>query len=137
MFERDVTFAATLIVPHGVTMEERAAPAVLTGDANFIAFSKQRRVRERLSKTPVERHLTRDHLFAALHDVRDLSMQHEVRWERGELFTELTQLLDAHTGRNRFGPIGTLILAPVHGMFVADHAERVLHGRFAFIERAS
>src|SRR3954468_9511932 len=44
MLERDVTLGATLVVPHGMTMEERAAAAVLTGDTNFVAFGQQRRI---------------------------------------------------------------------------------------------
>ena len=67
-FERDVGLAAVLVVPHGMAMEERAAAAVLAGDAHLEAFRQQRRVRERLGEAPVERQLPRRHLLAVLHD---------------------------------------------------------------------
>src|SRR5262249_10291432 len=119
----DVRLTRRLVVPHRVPMEERAATAVLTGDAHFEALREERGIRERFRETPIERQLARRHLLAVLHDLRDLTMERAVAREARERLRELAQLSDLQPGRHRLGPVDLLELGPVDRVLVADHAE--------------
>src|SRR5437763_9748095 len=116
-------------------MKERAAAAVLTDDTYLISFSEQRRIGQRFGEAPIERLLPRGHSFATLNDVGYLAMQPEVRRKGGQLDRKLPQLLDSHAGDNRFLTLAALlILAPVNGVLVPDHAERMSIRGAALVE---
>src|SRR5262249_34855477 len=118
-------------------MEERAAARILAGDAHFEPLREERSVRERFREAPIERQLARGHLLAILHDLRALPMQREVAREARERLRELAQLLDLEPRRHDLGPIDLLVLGPVDRVLVADHAERLLRLRLAFIHLAA
>ena len=63
--------------PHGVSMEERAATAVLAGQADLVALLEQARVGERLGEAPVEHQLARRHLAPVVDDLLHLAVQRE------------------------------------------------------------
>src|SRR5688572_33127955 len=110
-------------MPHCMSMEERAAAAVLAGEPDLEALHQERCVGERLRETPVDRQLAGGHLLAILHDACNLTMQRDVgRWRR-ELRSELAQLFDTHSGRHGSVPVGLRVLAPVDRVLVADQAE--------------
>ena len=60
------------VVQHGVAVAERAALAVLTGEAHAHALGRERRERERFARRPVERLLAARHLAALLEQPSEL-----------------------------------------------------------------
>ena len=72
-------------------MKERAATAVLAGQANLVAFVEQRRIRERLGESPVERQLAAGHPPSVIDDALHLTMQRKTFGIRRQPLRELAQ----------------------------------------------
>ena len=66
-----VPLLAILIVQHRMPVRERAAADVLTGKAHAVAAVEQRRIRERLAHTPIERLLAFGHRTPLRHHPLD------------------------------------------------------------------
>ena len=137
VLQRDVRRAGGLVVPHRVSMEERAAAAVLAGEADLVALLEQACIGERLGKAPVHHQLARRHLATVVHDLLHLAMQREAVRKRGDFRREVFQQRRLDSGADLFEPVDVVVLGPVHGVLVADEAEHVLRLRRAFVEAAT
>ena len=72
VLERDVGGAGRLVVADGVAVEERAAAAVLAGQADLVAFLEQAGVGQRLGEAPVEQQLAGGHPAPVVDDLLHL-----------------------------------------------------------------
>ena len=134
MLQRHESPARRLIVQHRVTMKKRAASAVLAGEANGVAFMDQTGIGEVLGAAPIQCQVAGHHALSRLHDGQHPRMQVPVGGIRGD---RLAQGLEpAHVDRCfvLLPPVGTQVLAPVHGVLVADEAERGARLRLAFVQ---
>ena len=137
VLERDVRRTGALVVAHRVPMEERAAAAVLAGEADLVAFLEQARVGERLGEAPVQHQLARRHLAPVIDDLLHLAMQREAFGERRDPGREVLQQRRLHARADFLEPVDVVVLGPVDGVLVADQAEHVLRLRLAFVEAAA
>src|SRR6185503_18848228 len=134
MLQGQEVAVAALIVQYRVPMEERAATAILTGDAHRKTVLDQRPVGERLRATPVQRQLACEHLLAVGDDLRHARMQGEIRRYSRQLLTERPQTPQLHSRLRARLEIRLDIRRPVDGVLVADHAQRGAGLRPSLIE---
>src|ERR1700730_6327448 len=75
VLQRDVPSSGGLVAQHCMTVEERAAPAILAGEAYRIPLLEEARIREILGTTPTESQIARHHALASLHDGEHARME--------------------------------------------------------------
>ncbi len=121
---------------HRVAVEERAAAAVLPGQADLEAFVQQARVRERLGEPPVEAQLARGHPPTVVDDLLHLPMQHVAVGVVGDPLGQPAQHVGLEAGAHDAGPVHLDVVAPVDGVLVADQADHVARLAFAGVEPA-
>ena len=98
VLERGPGAEPLLVVQHRVAMEERAALAVLAGQANRVAVLQERRVGEVLGESPVHRSFAAGHLPAGVDDTLDAAMQLQVVGVLAELPAEAFDAFDGYCG---------------------------------------
>ena len=105
VLQRDVValieLHAVLVMQHGMAMEERAAPAILAGQADRISFRHQTGIGEILGHAPVQRQFTFAHRSTVSNDFLDARMQLEVLRNGRQPFGQLLQTLAWQTGIHR------------------------------------
>ena len=107
VLQRDVGSPLFWSVPHGVAMEERAAAAVLAGEADLEAFGQQASRTRAFSAKPQSSGSCPAAIFSRSCTMR-ATCRCSVKFarQRRELRRELAQLLDAHAGRHGLVPVG-------------------------------
>src|SRR5690242_5149867 len=80
-----------------MTLVERAAAYVLSGDANRNALRHQRPERERLSHAIIKRQFPGAHLLALLQQLFDLGMDVKAFWIRNQTVGKLLKPIFRHS----------------------------------------
>src|SRR5215469_11705576 len=94
-------------------VEERAAPGVLSGEADAETVLEERSVGEGLRGAPVERLPALDHAAAVRHELRDARVEAEVRRNCSDALTDRTQPCEVDARRHALGPVHLAVGAPV------------------------
>src|SRR5579883_108817 len=98
VIERNVARLGLLIAQHGVALRERAALAVLSGEANRIALVEQSRESQRFGRRPVDSLARLDRLPAIVEKALDGLVDIEARRRDGDLGGQLLELADLDAG---------------------------------------
>ncbi len=128
---------AVLVVQHGMAMEERAAPAVLSGQADRVTFSHQAGIRHIFGHTPVQRQFAFAHRRTVGDDLLDAGMQFEIFRDGRQTFRDLLQTRARHC-RIHGGIPGHIafVLRPADAVFVFESGQCRLQGIASLIHRA-
>src|SRR6516164_10010884 len=132
MVEGRVTGLVLLINQDRVALRERPALAVLSGQAHPMAFQQKRAEGERLPGRPVDPGAVFDRLATRVENARNGAVDVEAFRHRGDLGTDLLELLDRdagapaawivgdfgnlHAGPAAVEPIGTIGLVALAGL---------------------
>src|SRR5260370_14186571 len=98
VIERRVAVLVFLVDQHRMTLRERAALGILTGELYRMAFAQQRAESERLAGRPVDALAGVDRLGAGGEEALDGAVDVEALRHRGDLLSALAQLLDRKAG---------------------------------------
>ncbi len=92
MVQRHIARLALLIDQHAVSLRERAALAVLTGEANRITLVEQAREGQSLARRPVDALARVDRVFARVEEALDRLVEMKAVGHGTEADPEFTQL---------------------------------------------
>ena len=108
--ERDVARLGLLIDQHRMALRERAALAVLAGEADRKAFVEQRAESERLGGRPVDALAARDRRPPVFEEAQDRLMDVEAVRRRGDALADLPQPVEIDAGLAAAIVVGDVLL---------------------------
>ena len=124
-----MTASSDVIEQNGVTMRERSASAVLSGQTNAISVDQQRSERELFGKAPINRLTAVGHGPSFVDDRLQFRMKLKIGRRRNERIADARELLARHRRIGRRG------LLKACDLFVG--IERVFVGRRRFFAARS